>query len=491
MKLFGLLNRPKSSENKSHNKSEQKAPQKAHQPQQAPPQQDEGSSILFADLKLIEPIQLAIKETGYEKPTPIQRQAIPIVLEGHDLLGIAQTGTGKTAAFSLPILNLLHDRRTRREPKSPRALILTPTRELAIQIQKSLETYGKNLRQKYAVIFGGVGQGNQVRELANGVDVLVATPGRLLDLIEQKHLRLNHVEIFVLDEADRMLDMGFLRDIKKVLPLLPEQRHSLFFSATMPNEIRDLAHTILKNPRKVEVTPPATTVERIQQSVMFVEKKDKMNLLVHVLKSNDLYKVLVFAGMKHVANRISEKLQSNGISSAAIHGNKSQGARQRALEDFTVDKVRVLVATDIASRGIDVEGITHVINFDLPNVPEDYVHRIGRTARAGTDGDAISFCTSEEKSYLFAIEKTTRQQIPVITNQPYHSENAAKAAVMSVGKAKALIEGQRDGGGGRGGRGRRGGGRRPNRGGGGGRNRHGGGGGGRSGGGGQGPRQGR
>jgi ATP-dependent RNA helicase RhlE len=404
----------------------------------------------FADLQLIMPIQEALKETGYEKPTPIQGQAIPLVLEGHDLLGIAQTGTGKTAAFCLPILNLLHTRQTRREPRCPRALILTPTRELAIQIHQSLLVYGKHLRQKYAVIFGGVGQGNQVRDLAQGVDVLVATPGRLLDLIEQRYLRLDKVEIFVLDEADRMLDMGFMRDIKKILPLLPGRRHNLFFSATMPSEIQKLAHAILKDPKKVEVTPPATTVERIKQYVMFVEKKDKQNLLVHVLKNNNLYKVLVFVAMKHVADRVCEKLQANGISAAAIHGNKSQGARQRALADFNMDKVRVLVATDIASRGIDVEGITHVINYELPNVPEDYVHRIGRTARAGADGDAISFCTAEEKSYLFAIEKTIRHQVEVVVDQPYHSQAAAKAAIMSVGKAKAIIEGRSQGGGGSG-----------------------------------------
>jgi ATP-dependent RNA helicase RhlE len=385
----------------------------------------------FSDLKLVEPIQKAIQETGYEVPTPVQSQAIPLILEGHDLLGIAQTGTGKTAAFSLPIIHHLFVNQNRRESKCPRSLILTPTRELAIQIQKSLVTYGKNLRQKYAVIFGGVGQGNQVRDLSQGVDVLVATPGRLLDLIQQKYLRLDRVEIFVLDEADRMLDMGFMRDIQKILPLLPKQRHNLFFSATMPTEIQKLANSILKNPKKVEVTPPATTVERIQQSVMFVDKKDKPKLLAHVLESNHLYKVLVFAGMKHVANRIAEKLQASGISAAAIHGNKSQGARQKALQDFTNNKIRVLVATDIASRGIDVEGITHVINYDLPNVPEDYVHRIGRTARAGTDGEAISFCSAEEKSYLYVIEKTTRQKISVVTDHPYHSDEIANARISS------------------------------------------------------------
>lgn len=398
----------------------------------------------FADLDLIAPIQTALKESGYEKPTPIQAQAIPIILGGHDLLGIAQTGTGKTAAFCLPIIQLLSERRAHREPRSPRTLILTPTRELAIQIHKSLQTYGSQLRQKYAVIFGGVGQGNQVRDLAQGVDVLVATPGRLLDLIEQRHLRLDKVEIFVLDEADRMLDMGFMRDIRKILPLLPEKRHNLFFSATMPPEIAKLAQTILNSPKKVEVTPAATTVEKIDQTVLYVDRKDKMSLLLHLLQNNNLYKVLVFVEMKHGANRVVEKLEKNGIAASAIHGNKSQGARQRAIEDFANDKIRVLVATDIASRGIDIDGITHVINFELPNVPESYVHRIGRTARAGTEGEAISFCTAEEKSYLYAIEKTTRQQIPVMTDHPYHSEDAARAAVMSVGKAKARIEGDRD-----------------------------------------------
>jgi ATP-dependent RNA helicase RhlE len=415
----------------------------------------------FSDLNLLPEIQLALKETGYVNPTPIQQQAIPIVLEGHDLLGIAQTGTGKTAAFSLPILNLLANRKNRREPRRPRALILTPTRELAIQIHESLRTYGKHLRQFYSVIFGGVGQGNQVRDLARGVDVLVATPGRLLDLIEQRHLSLDRVEIFVLDEADRMLDMGFMRDIKRIIPMLPQKRHNLFFSATMPKEISALAHTILHEPKRVEVTPPSTTVERIKQTVMFVEKKDKTDLLIHVLKNNNLYKVLVFVEMKHAADRVVDKLQKAGISAAAIHGNKSQGARQRALKDFSDDRIRVLVATDIASRGIDIDGITHVINYELPHMPENYVHRIGRTARAGSEGDAISFVTAEEKSYLFAIEKDTRQKIDIETDQPYHSEQAAQSRVMSVGKAKAMIEV-----GNRGGNNRRGGGRGGNRGGG-------------------------
>lgn len=397
----------------------------------------------FTQLNLVEPIQKALADAKYETPTPIQQQAIPLILEGHDILGIAQTGTGKTAAFCLPILNAIHNKQARREPRCPRALILTPTRELAIQINESLKTYGKYLKQKYAVIYGGVGQGNQVRELQQGVDVLVATPGRLLDLIQQKFLRLDKVEIFVLDEADRMLDMGFMKDIKRILPLLPKQRHTLFFSATMPPEIQSLAQTILKNPKKIEVTPPATTVERIQQSVMFVEKKDKLNLLIHLLKKPEFYKTVVFVEMKHVANKVSDKIQTAGIQSAAIHGNKSQGARQRAIQDFANDKIAVLVATDIASRGIDIDGITHVINFELSNLAESYVHRIGRTARAGKDGAAVSLVTSEEKSYLVNVERTTKQKIAVDKNHPYHSENAANAGTTSVGKAKAKLEGQR------------------------------------------------
>ncbi|MFP5519178.1 MAG: DEAD/DEAH box helicase [Bdellovibrionia bacterium] len=398
----------------------------------------------FQSFKLRSGIQKALEEAGYVTPTPIQAQAIPVLLEGHDLLGIAQTGTGKTAAFCLPVLNSLANLALKREPKSPRALILTPTRELAVQIFKNLETYGKYLNLKYAAIFGGVGQGNQIRDLNTGIDILVATPGRLLDLISQKQLKLDKVGIFVLDEADRMLDMGFLPDVKRVLPLLPKSRHNLFFSATMPPEVSTLANSFLNQPQRIEVTPPATTVERIKQSVLFVAKKDKPQLLVHLLANNNLYKVLVFVSMKHLADKVVDKLHSQKITAAAIHGNKSQNTRQRALEDFNKDKIRVLVATDIASRGIDVEGITHVINYDLPHVPEDYVHRIGRTARAGTDGESISFCTAEEKSFLFHIEKTTRQKIEVNTDHPYHSEEAAAAKVMSPGKAKALIEGTRE-----------------------------------------------
>ncbi|MGZ3774446.1 MAG: DEAD/DEAH box helicase [Pseudobdellovibrionaceae bacterium] len=397
----------------------------------------------FTDLPLIAPLQFSLKEAGYEKPTPIQRAAIPVILEGKDLLGIAQTGTGKTAAFCLPILQNLAKHHSRPQPKCPRALILTPTRELAIQIHENLETYSSHLKLKHAVIFGGVGQGPQVRALQSGVDILVATPGRLLDLFSQKFLALDKVEVFVLDEADRMLDMGFMQDIKRILPLLPKRRHNLFFSATMPPEIQKLAHNILVNPEKIEVTPTSSTAEKVEQKVMYVEKKDKLDLLLHLLGNNDLYKVLVFVQMKYGANRVVDKLVKAGVSAAGIHGDKSQSARQRALEDFRNGDVRVLVATDIAARGIDIDGITHVINFELPHIPESYVHRIGRTARAGASGQSISFCTGEERSFLFAIEKITRQTVALEKDHPFHSEAIEKAQVMSVGKAKALLENQR------------------------------------------------
>lgn len=421
----------------------------------------------FSDMQLNEKIQASLSTIGYETPTPIQEQAIPIVLKKHDLLGIAQTGTGKTAAFCLPLLNNLYEAKIRGIAKSPQALILTPTRELALQIYTNLEEYGRNLGQNYAVIFGGVAQGRQVKELQKGPHVLVATPGRLLDLIDQKYLRLDKVDTFILDEADRMLDMGFMKDIQKVIKMLPEKRHNLFFSATMPKEIEALAKTILNNPKKVEVTPESTTVERIHQSVMYVDKPKKIDLLVHLFKEEMAApdtKTLVFVEMKHVANKIAERLIKEGISASAIHGNKSQGARQKALADFTDGKVKVLVATDIASRGIDVDGISHVINYELSNIIEGYVHRIGRTARAGRDGVAISLVTADEKSYLNAIEKTTKQNIEVLKDHPFHSDDAQNAMVMSVGKAKAKMEAERKAG-------------RPPRGGGRGRSQGGGGGG--------------
>jgi ATP-dependent RNA helicase RhlE len=404
----------------------------------------------FSDLDLIDPIQRAIRDTGYTEPTPIQKAAIPHLLKAKDLLGCAQTGTGKTAAFALPILNRLarHPRRVQR--KCTRTLILTPTRELAIQVHDSFKTYGKYLRLRYTVIFGGVGQGSQVHELRHGTDVLVATPGRLLDLIQQDFLSLEGLEIFVLDEADRMLDMGFIHDIRKVLALLPRKRQNLFFSATMPPDIKRLADSMLSEPVSVEVNPVSSTAELIQQSLFYVEKARKRDLLRHVLQDRSFSRVIVFTRTKFGANRVSEVLDKNGIPSAAIHGNKSQGARQRALEDFRAGRIRVLVATDIAARGIDVDNVSHVINFEIPNVAESYVHRIGRTARAGQEGMALSFCDLEERAFIVDIEKVIKQSIPVNREHPFHSEVVATSRPMSKGKAKAVIDaGNSAGGGGR------------------------------------------
>ncbi|MDG0816883.1 DEAD/DEAH box helicase [Bdellovibrio svalbardensis] len=396
----------------------------------------------FSDLPLIEPLQKAVAESGYTTPTPIQIQSIPHLLEGRDLLGCAQTGTGKTAAFALPILQNLYKNHRRPEPKHPRALILSPTRELTIQIYDSFKTYGKHLRLKYSVVFGGVSQGPQTKELAAGVDVLIATPGRLLDLINQKYVSLNKLEIFVLDEADRMLDMGFLPDIRKVVNMLPKQRQNLFFSATMPKDIQKLADSLLTDPVKVEVTPVASTAEMIEQSVMFVDRSKKRDLLRDLLKDKSFERVIVFTRTKHGANRVVEGLVKTGVPAEAIHGNKSQNARQRALENLREGRIRVLVATDIAARGIDIDNITHVINFELPHETESYVHRIGRTARAGAQGIAISFCDAEEKSFLRDIEKLIGKQIPLIKTHPHHSEEVDKASLVSKGKAKAIIEGR-------------------------------------------------
>ncbi len=415
----------------------------------------------FADLELIEPLLKAIAESGYTNPTPIQINAIPPLLKGGDLLGVAQTGTGKTAAFALPLLQRLAAHPKRLENKRPRVLILTPTRELAIQIEESFRVYGKHMKMKFAVIFGGVGQSPQVRSLAQGVDVLVATPGRLMDLIEQRYLDLSQLEVFVLDEADRMLDMGFIHTIRKVITLLPKKRQTLFFSATMPAEITKLSASMLHEPTRVEVTPVSSTAEMIQQFVLYVEKSKKRDLLRHVLVDKALKRVIVFTRTKHGANKVAEVLEKNRISSAAIHGNKSQNARQKALEDFRAGKVRVLVATDIAARGIDIDNVTHVINFEIPNIAESYVHRIGRTARAGAEGIAISFCDEEERSFIREIEKVIRRPIPVNREHPFHSVDVENARLMSPGKAKAVIEGRqpsRGGGRGGGGGGRGGGG---------------------------------
>ncbi len=354
------------------------------------------------------------------------------MLAGRDLLGVAQTGTGKTAAFALPILQRLSLAKVKAGPRTTCALILTPTRELAIQINDSFRAYGRHLGLRHAVIFGGVGQSPQVEALGRGVEILVATPGRLLDLMNQGHIRLDRLSVFVLDEADRMLDMGFIHDVRKVIAALPKQRQTLFFSATMPPDIVRLADSILSGPAKVEVTPPATTVERIEQRVYFVDAGSKRALLTEVLTNPALERVIVFTRTKHGANRVAEHLEKAGIGAAAIHGNKSQTARQRALEDFRAGRTRVLVATDIAARGIDIDGITHVINFELPNVPESYVHRIGRTARAGADGIALSFCDAEERAYLRDIEKLTRHRLSVVEAPQGFRASAAVATTVGV-----------------------------------------------------------
>lgn len=383
----------------------------------------------FKDLSLIEPLLRALETEGYERPTPIQEQAIPPVLQRHDLLGCAQTGTGKTAAFALPILQILHAERTaagQREGKRPiRTLILTPTRELAIQIGESFTAYGRNAGVRNLVIFGGVGQTPQTDALKRGTDVLIATPGRLLDLMNQGYVSLRDIGIFVLDEADRMLDMGFIHDVKKVIAKLPTERQTLFFSATMPPEIAHLADSILKNPVKVAVTPIASTAEKVAQKVFFVDKKDKKSLLIHLLKDKTITSALVFSRTKHGANKIAGDLTKAGIRAEAIHGNKSQNARQAALGNFKSGRLRVLVATDIAARGIDIEELSHVINFDLPNIPETYVHRIGRTGRAGASGIALSFCDAEEVAYLKDIQKLTGQLVPVERDHPFAADLAA------------------------------------------------------------------
>ena len=375
----------------------------------------------FSDLNLIEPLLRAVTAEGYTEPTPVQAQAIPHVLSGRDLLGIAQTGTGKTAAFALPILQRLeaatansgHFRR------HIRVLVLTPTRELASQIGDSFKTYGKFLHLRHTVVFGGVGIGPQRHALADGIDILVATPGRLLDLMGQRCVHLERLEIFVLDEADRMLDMGFLPAVKRVIQQLPRKRQTLFFSATMPADAQKLADGLLHGAARVEVAPPATTAEKVTQSLYHVEKGDKQALLEHLLDDPKITRALVFTRTKHGANKVVNKLEFAGYDADAIHANKSQKQRERALAAFKSGMSRVLVATDIAARGIDVDGISHVINFDLPNVPESYVHRIGRTARAGAEGAAISFCDHEERAYVKGIEREIRMKIPVVEEHPF------------------------------------------------------------------------
>jgi len=371
----------------------------------------------FSNLGVAEPICRALEAEGYDLPTPIQTRAIPHLLTGRDLLGIAQTGTGKTAAFALPILQRLAQNRVRPAPRGARVLVLTPTRELAAQIGDSFRTYGRHLSLKQTVVFGGVGQRSQVDALLRGVDILIATPGRLLDLLNQRHVRLDLVETFVLDEADRMLDMGFIRDVRKIVAALPKQRQTQLFSATMPADIGRLAGESLRDPVRVEVAPAATTVERVEQRVYFVDAGQKRALLADVLKNPALARVIVFTRTKHGANRVAEQLARGGVAAEAIHGNKSQTARERALEGFRRGRARVLVATDIAARGIDIDGVTHVINFEIPNVPESYVHRIGRTARAGASGTALSFCAQEERGYLRDIERLTGRSCAVVEHR--------------------------------------------------------------------------
>ncbi len=393
--------------------------------------------MTFEQLNLVEPILNALKHEGYTTPTPIQEVSIPIILKGTDLLGCAQTGTGKTAAFAIPILQHLYlDKGSDRAPRKIKVLIVTPTRELAIQIGESFAAYGRFMDVRHTVIFGGVNQQSQVNALKNGVDILVATPGRLLDLQTQGYIKLKDLTTFVLDEADRMLDMGFIHDINKILKLIPAKRQTLFFSATMPNPIRVLANTMLTKPEEVSVTPVSTTAETIQQEVYFVDAANKRELLVHVLQDKKIDTALVFTRTKHGADKVQRMLSKAKIQTEAIHGNKSQNARQNALRNFKDRTTRVLVATDIAARGIDIDALNLVINFEIPNIPETYVHRIGRTGRAGLDGKAVSFCDVEEIPYLRDIHKLIGMQIPVVSDHPFPSSNVLTEVVDNKNRAK-------------------------------------------------------
>lgn len=377
----------------------------------------------FENLNLIKPLQTALANEGYTIPTPIQQQAIPVILERKDLLGCAQTGTGKTAAFAVPILQILSEAREPGRPKrrAIKALIITPTRELAVQVAGSFSVYGKHTGLKNTVVFGGVSQYGQTEKLRHGVDILIATPGRLLDLVNQNYIDLAHINLFVLDEADRMLDMGFINDVKKIITKLPAKRQSLFFSATMPPEIVKLAGTILTHPVKIDITPEAKTVDVIKQAVYFVSRPDKKKLLIHILKNENVSSALVFTRTKRGADIVSQYLNDAKIHTAAIHGNKSQSARQKALDNFKSLRTRVLVATDIAARGIDIDRLSHVFNYDIPEYSETYIHRIGRTGRAGLSGTALSFCDAEERYYLKEITKLIRIPIPVVEDHPFRS----------------------------------------------------------------------
>lgn len=389
-------------------------------------------TMTFKQLNIIQPILNAIEEIGYDQPTAIQAQSIPFILQGHDIIGCAQTGTGKTASFSIPILQLLQQQTAPK--RGIRSLILTPTRELAIQIDENFKAYGAQLKIKHVAIFGGVSQHKQVGQIKRGVDVVIATPGRLLDLLNQQLISLQHIEIVVLDEADRMLDMGFVRDVNKIFTHIPTKRQTLFFSATMPPEIKQLAMRLVKNPKEVHVSPVSSTAGTIEQGVYFAEKDDKLGLLFTILKDEAIERSLVFTRTKYGADRLAKKLAGMGISAAAIHGNKSQNARQRALSDFKANKIRVLIATDIAARGIDIEELPHVVNYELPNIPESYVHRIGRTGRAGAHGVAVSFCATDEIKELKKIEKIIGIKIPVLSDSLPTAEKRASAIPISEEK---------------------------------------------------------
>lgn len=394
----------------------------------------------FKDFALIPQIQQTLEKIKYDSPTPIQEQAIPLLIENKDLIGCAQTGTGKTAAFSLPLIQKIISSKKSAPAKNTFALILTPTRELAVQIYDNIKVYSEGLNLKLGIAYGGVSINPQIRVLSAGVDILVATPGRLLDLMQQNRVTLKSVETFILDEADRMLDMGFIHDIKRIVYTLPKNRQTVLFSATMPQEIKTLAQTILMNPIQINVAPPATTAEKIQQILMYVETSQKKDLLKHLLLKPEFKRVIVFTRTKHGANRVAEALNKNRIKAEAIHGNKSQNARIKALDNLKEGRIQVLIATDVAARGIDIDNISHVINYDIPNVAENYVHRIGRTARAGTEGVAISFCDLEEKSFIKDIEKKIKISIPVDKKQPYHSIKVEQGQAISKGKAKSLID---------------------------------------------------
>jgi len=415
----------------------------------------------FDALPLAAPLRLVLQELDYSVPSPIQAQAIPLLLEGRDLLGCAQTGTGKTASFALPVLNALHNQPRQMRPKQCRTLVLAPTRELAGQVGKSFATYGKHVRFRHTLVYGGVGQNPQIAAMRGGVDVLVATPGRLLDLIDQRYIDLSGVEFFVLDEVDRMLDMGFLRDVKRIVSMLPLKRQSLFFSATLAPNIVDLAQTILQNPARITIAPEVTTCERVDQRVCFINREDKRSLLEQLLRkqadAESAKLTIVFSRTKHGANKLAKSLCASGIPADAIHGNKSQAQREKALDRFKRGLTPVLVATDVAARGVDVKDVGLVVNFDLPNEPEAYVHRIGRTGRAGADGQAVSFCSEDELEFLREIEKIIKLSLPRWDDHAWHSESLADRHLRAASNARFQSSnsgGRRQGGGGGGGGGR-------------------------------------